>query len=529
MDCWGVGKHSITRQFIQRVFALYCFVAIAVTAIQMTVEYTHAKHTIFDELATNENIFGPVLAQSLWDLDREQMHSVLQGMLTIPAVVGVSLEQNNTVLASVGKTASIESIENNHLQRSNANSSSELVHHDSDDTFSVVFPVVLDYQGEKRVIGQTRVYSDSSVIINRVGVGFIVLVINAVIKTIALWFIFLWIGKKLLNRPLTDLTEAISSINFDNLESFHCDLKQSKKNELSVIEETFSNMIAKLNGAKLALLDFNRDLDKRVSERTQELELAKTEAEQANKSKTQFLSRMSHELRTPLNAIIGFSKRQEKLFSKRIEAGDIYNGDERLLEMSSMVNKSGQHLLMLITDIMSFVQSEQGTININLQRCSLLDVISDSAIMVGPLADKHNIKVTFSCGNYCVWADKGRLMQVIINLMSNAIKYNRHEGSVVVSATKMPDEILLHVTDTGVGVPDEDKAAIFEPFVRLSHAENNAIDGTGIGLALSQYLMSKMNGSIDLLSEVDKGSTFTLHLQECRQECRGEVLENENP
>lgn len=182
--------------------------------------------------------------------------------------------------------------------------------------------------------------------------------------------------------------------------------------------------------------------------------------------------------------------------------------------MSTMVNKSGQHLLMLITDIMSFVQSEQGTININLQRCSLLDVISDSAIMVGPLADKHNVKVTFSCGNLWVWADPGRLMQVVINLMSNGIKYNKANGSVIVSVVKMSDEIVLNVTDTGVGISAVDSPSIFEPFVRLEHAKSNAIDGTGIGLALSQYLMSEMNGSIELFSEVDKGSTFSLHLRE---------------
>lgn len=511
MNIMGVGKHSITRQLIERVFALYCLVAIAVTVVQMTAEYSHTKQSIADELAINEGLFGSVLAQSLWDLDRDNMQSVLQGMLTVPAIVGVSLEQNDTVIAAVGEAVDDKGQRIEYVQKTTLES---VKSKSSGDIFSLKFPVTHSYHGESRNLGYATVYSDSSVVIDRVGLNFIFLMINAVIKTLALWCIFLWFGKRYLNEPLTKLTEEMSSINFNNLDSFYSNLKLTQKNEFSVIEERFSLMISELKNAKKDLLDLNKDLEERVAERTADLSAAKEESDLANSSKSQFLSRMSHELRTPLNAIIGFSKRQEKLFGKRVDSGRVYDGDEQLAEMSTMVNKSGQHLLMLITDIMSFVQSEQGTININLQRCSLLDVISDSAIMVGPLADKHNVKVTFSCGNLWVWADPGRLMQVVINLMSNGIKYNKANGSVIVSVVKMSDEIVLNVTDTGVGISAVDSPSIFEPFVRLEHAKSNAIDGTGIGLALSQYLMSEMNGSIELFSEVDKGSTFSLHLRE---------------
>lgn len=485
------------------------------TATHMTIEYDHTKQSISDELATNEEIFGPVLAQSLWDLDSERMQGVLRGMLTMPAVVGVTIEQDGSLAAAIGEVKNsdgerVKYLDNTQLSAIESESHGEI--------FSMKFPVTHVYQDKPRLIGYATVYSDSNVVISRVGLGFLILVINAVIKTLALWFIFLWLGKKLLIKPLSDLTDTVTSVNFNNLDKFFCDLKLTQRNELSVIEEKFAIMVAELQKAKSELLEFNQQLEMRVDERTAELLEAKEEADLANQAKTQFLSRMSHELRTPLNAIIGFSKRQQKLFGKRVDAGHVYDGDEQLAEMSTMVNKSGQHLLMLITDIMSFVQSEQGAIKINLQRCSLLDVMSDSAIMVSALAEKHNVDVIFSCGNLWVWADPGRLMQVVINLMTNGIKYNKANGSVTVSAVKIQHEIVLSVTDTGVGISAVDSLSIFEPFVRLEHAKSNAIDGTGIGLALSQYLMSEMKGSIELFSEVDKGSTFTLHLREYIEE-----------
>lgn len=209
MNIMGVGKHSITRQLIERVFALYCLVAIAVTVVQMTAEYSHTKQNIADELAINEGLFGSVLAQSLWDLDRDNMKSVLQGMLTVPAIVGVSLEQNDTVIAAVGEAVDdkgqrIEYVQNATLESVKSKSSGDI--------FSLKFPITHSYHGESRNLGYATVYSDSSVVIDRVGLNFIFLMVNAVIKTLALWCIFLWFGKRYLNEPLTKLTEEMLSL-----------------------------------------------------------------------------------------------------------------------------------------------------------------------------------------------------------------------------------------------------------------------------------------------------------------------------
>lgn len=246
----------------------------------------------------------------------------------------------------------------------------------------------------------------------------------------------------------------------------------------------------------------NDSLEEKVAERTRELNAAKEEAEIANRAKTVFLSRMSHELRTPLNATIGFAQLLQMDFDQRDSTAEERDAVEHIID-------AGNHLLMLIDDIMDVVSFDGRDASIELEDISLQQLIEDSLVLVERRAGEEGVRLSTQDTQLYARSNKSRLKQVLVNLLTNAIKYNRPGGGVkvLVEAYGM-DEVRIVVEDTGVGIVTPGDEDIFEPFVRLPYAESQAIEGTGIGLALAKYLVEKMGGRIGYETQLDHGSKF---------------------
>ena len=492
-------RQSISKQLIKVVFSFYCAIAIAVTAVHILAEYRYTRDVVSQELKSNEIIFGSVLAAALWNLDRDQVDTVLEAILAIPIVTGIKISQGDQLFSAKGIVIENDVVESFSPSDDEVDLARSV---DRNGLLSYTFPVVYSYQGRSTEIGRATVYSSSSVVLDRVELGFTMLIVNAMIKTVALWFVFLWIGKRILVNPLNKLTDAIDEVDLDRLDKFSIDLGSRYQNELTVIEENFRAMVKKLRQDKTEIDAFHRELESQVRTRTEELHEAKVVAEKANSAKTLFLSRMSHELRTPLNAIIGFSRRQIRIADK--------DKPEQMKDMAETIFKAGNHLLMLISDIMTYMESEQGKIQVHLQPYQLKKILEDSLDMVNSTAEKYGIALHNRCTDTDVLVDPGRMTQVVINLLTNAIKYNRKDGEVVIFTEEKSDVLMLHVKDTGVGIPEDEMHKVFEPFTRLDYAEYQAIEGTGVGLALCDFLMTKMGGDISLVSVPDEGSTFSL-------------------
>lgn len=248
-------------------------------------------------------------------------------------------------------------------------------------------------------------------------------------------------------------------------------------------------------------------VEERTSELRQtmaELEMARGTAEEANRAKNQFLSRMSHELRTPLNAVLGFAQ--------LLELDDL---DDRQKESVSHILKGGNHLLGLINEILDISRIESGDIALSPESVLASEVVTETLDLMRPLAAARSIHIVadrdMTCGHY-VFADRQRLKQVLLNLISNAVKYNRPGGSVAVTCEQpSATRLRLNVTDTGPGIRTEDLGLLFVPFERLG-ANLTDIEGSGIGLALSRRLAEAMGGSLEVESEVGRGSTFWIEL-----------------
>ncbi|MGA8634984.1 MAG: PAS domain S-box protein [Candidatus Dormiibacterota bacterium] len=239
----------------------------------------------------------------------------------------------------------------------------------------------------------------------------------------------------------------------------------------------------------------------RVSEALREAEAA---ARAANEAKNLFLSRMSHELRTPLNAVLGFGQ----VLERRLR-------DTEHVEPVRHVLQAGRHLLNLINEILDIARIESGELTVSAEPVSVVDIVDESARLMQPLAVAAGVSLLVVGGapaSY-VLADRQRLRQVLLNLISNAIKYNRPQGSVRVSWSTEDRRLSIAVEDDGPGIPVEVRGRLFMPFDRLG-AESTGVEGTGIGLTVSRSLAELMNGALNFESDDGCGATFTVTLPE---------------
>jgi PAS domain S-box-containing protein len=233
---------------------------------------------------------------------------------------------------------------------------------------------------------------------------------------------------------------------------------------------------------------------------------ARSEAERANQAKSEFLSRMSHELRTPMNAVLGFAQLLE--FSEQTPENQ--SNIEQIL-------KAGKHLLALIDEVLDIARIEAGRLQISLEPVCVQHVIDDVLQLMKPIATERGIAMITE--DSVLWesfvrVDRQRLKQVLLNLVSNAIKYNSDNGSVTLRCVaEEPGTLRIEVIDTGNGISDAHMGRLFNAFDRLD-ADQTGVDGTGLGLALSKSLVELMGGSISVSSHVGAGSTFAVLLNE---------------
>lgn len=234
--------------------------------------------------------------------------------------------------------------------------------------------------------------------------------------------------------------------------------------------------------------------------------MEKTRAESANRSKSEFLANMSHELRTPLNAIIGFSEvMQSELFGPM--------GSEKYFEYSRDINKSGQYLLDVINDILDMSKIEAGRVTLDLQATPLSRIVEDCIRIVGPRASEEQIEITNAVDpELTARVDARSLKQVILNLMSNAVKFTPASGSVTVEAKGDERQVGIAIRDTGIGIPKADIEKLGRPFEQVENQFTKSRSGSGLGLAISRSLVELHGGLLHIESTEGEGTTVTILL-----------------
>lgn len=255
--------------------------------------------------------------------------------------------------------------------------------------------------------------------------------------------------------------------------------------------------------AERILIQSNEELEEKIRERTLEYFQAKEEAENANHAKSQFLSSMSHELRTPLNAILGFS-----------QVIEMTSNDEVTISHAKEIINGGNYLLTLINDVLDLSKIESGNVNFSIEKLSLNNILNQVLSMITSLIDQGSIQLhnlVSSCTDIKINVDEMYFKQILLNILSNAIKYNSENGKVTIDSSTDNNMLHLSIADTGKGLTPEQQTSIFQPFDRAG-AESSNIEGTGLGLSITKNLLEKMDGNITVESILGKGCRFCIQV-----------------
>jgi len=248
--------------------------------------------------------------------------------------------------------------------------------------------------------------------------------------------------------------------------------------------------------------------EQQLLEQAEELERQRTLTEDANRAKSAFLATMSHELRTPLNAIGGYVQ--------LIELGIQGPITEKQVDSLARISRAQRHLLRLINDILNLARIEAGRVEYNVESCHLKEMVDTVLPMVEPQLQSRGVRYSVDVApDLTAYADREKVQQILLNLLSNATKFTPANGSVVVTAAVMgerQERVALVIRDTGVGIPPERLAQVFEPFVQVDDSHARRAEGSGLGLAISRDLARGMGGELTAESEVKVGAAFTLTL-----------------
>ena len=260
------------------------------------------------------------------------------------------------------------------------------------------------------------------------------------------------------------------------------------------------------DGDVIALYGVMQDVTAQT-EHEMELRGAKDSAEQAYASKSRFLANMSHELRTPLNAIIGFSDMMNKQMLGPI-------GNDKYLEYSESIKDSGEHLLALITDILDMSKIEAGKYELDLEKIQLGDVINTAVRMIESRALDGKIKLNNQIKGKepIIIADRRAVMQILLNILSNAVKFTKEQGEINISIEEFENHISIKITDNGIGIPANKLSAVLRPFEQVSTEFTRNHEGSGLGLAITKELAELHGGMISLDSTVGEGTVASIRL-----------------
>lgn len=558
-------QRSVATRLLAITFSIYFVVALAVTVAHMRFEYQQAKANIMADLKVFQTTFQPILSQMVWSINKDGLRKTVEGIAEAPSMAGVRLMPNGLDEVAVGDVLD----DNGKLVRvSRLDKPESVLQGGRLGMFGYAFPIVYKHpDGREEVLGKGIFYSSGAIVFQRVKYGFAIIVINSLIKTVALWLIFSWLSNRLLRRPLARLTTAVQTIEPDRLEQQRIDLGARGGDELQVLATAYNGMLDRLQAARAELLEANRTLEHKVRTRTRKLEqalhaqqefseelerqqqslnasyalleersvalaesntalertlddLRSTQSHLVQSEKMaslgQLVAGVAHELNTPIgNARVTATilEDESKQLLQAMERGELRKSElsryvESNLAMAELIARSCMRAADLIS---SFKQVAVDQTSEKRRRFKLRDLVDDNVAALRPsfrntpwLID-IDIPADIECDSF-----PGPLGQVIVNLVQNAVFHafdGRTNGRVRISTKPAGDAVVIVVADDGKGMSKEVLSHIFEPFYTTKMGQG----GSGLGLSIVHNIVTGVLGGImQASSEPGHGTQITV-------------------
>lgn len=516
------GRSSVMGRLFRAAILLYLAAAALITGALITETYLSARSDLERELTIHQRALERTLAGPLWSLDLEEVRKITTATADLPEIVGIRVTDHN----QAGEFARAGELPDGDLtEGADAAAPGRGI--------AVSFPVEYSHAVGSTRVGHVTLYSSELVILERLRWHIALLVLAALLKTAILWFILDRVSRAILIRPLHSLVEATRRTGFDKLEPVTFDpatAKAAAGTEIETLRLAFNDMIGQLRRSRDALSALNADLETRVGERTRELEArtseasaatarveqsrrqvaaALEEAERAARAKSEFLALVSHELRTPLNSVLGFSE----LIQRQVDTKQDAVNPAHIASYADAIHESGTQLLTLVNDILDLSRIEAGRMEVAPEWIDTAATTRTVVEMMRDPATKQRLSLECLLGPDApmLKVDPRRYRQMLMNLLSNALKYTEAGGSIRIDGQRRADgwfEIV--VADTGVGMPASDIAIALEPFGRTGDPTTRKLAGAGLGLPLVARMMQLHGGRLAIESAVNAGTSVML-------------------
>jgi len=535
-------RHSISTRLLKIVLSIYFFLTFLVTSAHIYIEYTAAKDDIKAELVVTERTFRDSLTETIWNMDEFQLKITAEGITQLPSVIGVEILNPQDVIV---------------LQTGQATSASE---NTKNDIFWHEFPLHYTHKKKNKTLGTVRLISSNSIVFNRIKLGIFILIIGAIIKTVALVLLITIVFNRLLTRPLGYLANEAGKIDLNNIQNRHIEIDGHEESELKTLETALNNMMNKIVVSLSELEELNKELEKKVLERTislnntvkqldQDQQALKHEvAIRMEKEKALLKGRLklqnslnelkqmqdqliesekmaslgelvagvAHEINTPVGlSLTGVSHFQfmleqleERYKKKKLEERHF----EKFISDAKEIAKSIHHSLDRAAGLVkSFKQVAVDQSHEVVRWFNVHDYVDEVMLSLVNKLKHTAITVEIECDNTIEINNyPGPLSQIITNFISNSLihAYNKgQKGTIKLHFETQNDQLHFIYSDDGKGQKKDIQAKMFNPFFTTNREQG----GSGLGLNIVYNLVTqKMKGSINIDSKPDFGTTFTI-------------------
>ena len=529
---------SISKALLRKVLLVYLTIAIIVTIGHMVAEYRNTTNDVFEELQTIQSSVEPSIAQALWDTNYHQLVRQLNGIIQLPVVYGAKVynEHNELIYSKSEKSPYI-------IPLGGADLTLPIISQlDVSNTFSTESIIKYKDRFEEQNVGKLILFTKNSTIFQRVELGFSLLIFNAILKTTALWFIFIWFSKKILSQPLSRFSSQVQAVAPSDIHHARIDLGRLEYDELTILEHSFNHMLRSLEATQRELREANKNLENKVTKRTEDLKLSLNQLErkheelkntqeqllQAEKmaSLGSLIAGIAHEINNPTNfAHAGAQNLKVELKDFESFLHSLLEDDDEsefkpifrdkitsLQKQLNTIETGTKRIAHIVSDLRTFSRNS----NENKCKIHLADNIQS---VINLIKSHYKEEINFhteipSDIELVCWPEK--LNQVFMNIVVNACHAaqknhpldDKIKPTIQIKATCTNNSVTINVSDNGGGIAPELINRVFEPFFTTKAVGS----GTGLGLSISYNIVKEHGGEIYVCSEEGKETTFTIKL-----------------